>query len=720
MKKRSLSILLALVMVLSLLPFAASAAKNDTVRVIAQNETFLEPSKDGGKPAWTGVLFDTEVQWTKGMTMESALTAAAKSEKVELAITDSSYGAFLSGVGGLLGNDYLYVDETKPEDDPYRATMGSWMLTLNDWFSDAGMSSTAVEPGDTVCAQYSTAYGADIGGDWASTDGRLSSLSFSAGALYPSFDPDVTEYDLYVPVDSVTVTPVAVNKNNKVTVLATGAEEAARWGARTVSVAKNDISVTVANGEKYQIKVIHNVGDHACTAFTDLADNWSRAGICWTVENGIMKGTGEKTFAPDGTTTRAMLATVLYRQSGEAKTDKSAGFKDVKSGDWFAEAVNWAAANKVVNGYEDKTFRPNQPVTREEAAAMLYRYCVTEDVKLTETLEGFQDAKDVQSWAKDAFCWAVQTGVINGMSADTLAPKGTATRAQLAAILWRTFGMNDDMQKALGYLLTQVPAPDCGAEWIVMNFARSQAWTTPGYDAYYSKVAAKAKETQGKMDAAYSTDISRYVLAVTAQGYDAADVGGYDLTALLQDTQAVVKQGVNGAIFALLALDSGKYPSTVRQDYINAILKAQKEDGGFTYNPKDPSDPDLTSMAIQALAPYMQAQEPVGAAVEKALACLSKMQQPNGGFTAWGESSCESTAQAILALNAAGVPLTSDDFVKDGHSLLDNLMSFQAANGGFRHVQDGDVSAYSSEQAVRALVDTYNAGHLGVSYYGVR
>ena len=222
------------------------------------------------------------------------------------------------------------------------------------------------------------------------------------------------------------------------------------------------------------------------------------------------------------------------------------------------------------------------------------------------------------------------------------------------------------------------------------------------------------------MDTSYATDYERYILAVTAQGYDATDVSGYDLTAPLQDAQAVIKQNINAPIFALLALDSGNYPSQVRQDYIDAILKAQKPDGGFTYNPDAPSDPDMTAMAVQALAPYMDGQEAVGAAVEKALSCLSKMQQPNGGFTAWGESSCESTAQVILALNAAGIPLTDENFVKDGHTLLENLTSFQAANGGFCHKQGDAASAYSTEQAVRALVDIYNTGHMGVTYYGVR
>lgn len=718
MKRRSLSILLALVLVLSLLPFGASAA--DTVRVIAQNETFLEPY-NGVEPKWTGVLFDVDVAYTKDMTMQDALAAAALSEGIGLEMSESSYGAYLSGIDGLMDSDYHSVDVTKDFDDPARyTTLGGWMATLNDWFTDTGMSSTKVEPGDTVCVQYSTAWGADIGGDWNSKDGRLSSLSLSAGALYPSFDPDVTSYTLAVPkgISSITVVPAAVNKNNKVTVLS-GSEKEARWGARAVA-AGSDFTVSVTGGSTYKFKVIGSIDNHACAAFTDLKNDWSRAGICWVVENGIMNGMDKTSFQPNGTTTRAQLATVLYRQSGADKNVKSAGFKDVVAGSWYADAVNWAAANKVVNGYEDNTFRPDQAVTRQEAAAMLYRYLVKEKVEITETLAAFKDAADVQSWAKEAVCWAVQNGVINGMGDNLLVPNGTATRAQLATILYRTFSnASDTVQQAMDYMLSQVSAPACGDEWVVMDFARAQARTTPGFADYYGKVEAFAKSTKGGMDAKYPTDLARYTLALTALGYDATDIAGYDLTKALKDVKALQAQGTNGLVFALLALDSGSYPCDSRAAIVDAILAAQKDDGGFTYDPKYDSDPDLTAMAIQALAPYMD-QQKVGLAVESALMCLSKMQQSDGGFTAWGESSCESAAQAIMALNAAGVPLTSEYFVKDGHTLMDNLMSFQQADGGFAHKQGDSSSAYTTEQAMRALVDTYLVVHEGTTIYNVR
>ncbi len=719
MKKRSLCILLALVLALSLLPFGASAA--DTVRVIAQNETFLE-AHNGVEPKWTGVLFDTEVAFTKDMTMQDALVSAALAEGVSLEMTESSYGAYLSGVNGLMDADYRDVDVTKDFDDPARyTTLGGWMATLNDWFTDTGMSTAKVEPGDTVCVQYSTAWGADIGGDWSSTDGTLASLGFSAGALYPSYDPKVTSYTLAVPqgIQSVTVTPTAVNKNNKVTVLS-GSEKEARWGARTVP-ADADITVSVANGSTYTVKLIGSIDSHACTAFTDLKNDWSRTGICWAVENSIMNGMDKTSFQPNGTTTRAQLATVLFRISGEVKPAKAAGYKDVAAGSWYADAVNWAAANKVVTGYEDNTFRPDQAVTRQEAAAMLYRFIVKEKVEITEDLAAFKDAASVQSWAKEAVCWAVQNGVINGMGDGMLVPNGTATRAQLATILYRTFSApTDDVQKAMAYMLNQVSAPQCGDEWVVMDFARAQAWTTPGFADYYGKVEALAKSTKGGMDAKYPTDLARYTLALTALGYDATDVAGYDLTKSLQDVKALSNQGANGLIFALLALDSGSYASDARPEIIAGILAAQKDDGGFTYDPKYDSDPDLTSMAIQALAPYMRADKKVGEAVNSALMCLSKMQQSDGGFTAWGESSCESTAQAIMALNAAGVPLTSEYFTKDGHTLMDNLMSFQQADGGFAHKQGDASSAYTTEQALRALVDSYLVTHEGTTIYNVR
>ena len=220
----------------------------------------------------------------------------------------------------------------------------------------------------------------------------------------------------------------------------------------------------------------------------------------------------------------------------------------------------------------------------------------------------------------------------------------------------------------------------------------------------FDKFKQGLSKTKGKMDAKYPTDYARIALAVTALGYDASNVGGYDLLEPLQNVKSVAAQGVNGPIYALLALDSAGYPSDVRQDYVQAILDAQGSDGGYTWTPDAASDPDVTAMAVQALAPYMD-QQKVGIAVENALMCLSTMQQKDGGFVSWGSANCESAAQVILALNAAGVSLDNEYFVKNGKTVLDNLMTFRMDDGSFRHEKtDENGSAYTSEQALRALV----------------
>ena len=234
--------------------------------------------------------------------------------------------------------------------------------------------------------------------------------------------------------------------------------------------------------------------------------------------------------------------------------------------------------------------------------------------------------------------------------------------------------------------------------------ARGNVTTPPTYADYYAQVEAKVKETEGVLSDRYYTEYARVVLAVTAIGKDAADVAGYDLVAPLTDVEKVASQGINGVIYALLALDSGSYEADadVRAQYVEQILAAQLDDGGFTYMEEYPADPDLTAIALQALAPY-RADAAVAAAIDRALACLSGMQRSDGGFMSWGESSAESTAQAIIALCTLGIDLRDSRFVKDGSSLLDNLMTFQLASGGFCHTADGDYNALATVQSLLAL-----------------
>ena len=176
------------------------------------------------------------------------------------------------------------------------------------------------------------------------------------------------------------------------------------------------------------------------TRFYDVDQTeWYTTGIDYVVKNGLMGGVSETDFAPEAPTTRAMLVTILYRLDGEPAVTKNIPFSDVASGTWYSDAINWAAANEIVGGYGDNTFRPDRDLTREEAATILYRYAKYKeyDVTTTAALTGYTDAASVQSYATAPMSWAVGTELINGTSATTLAPNGGAIRAQIATILMR-------------------------------------------------------------------------------------------------------------------------------------------------------------------------------------------------------------------------------------------------------------------------------------------
>ena len=171
-------------------------------------------------------------------------------------------------------------------------------------------------------------------------------------------------------------------------------------------------------------------------AFTDVEENvWYHDGIDFMVRNGYMNGVSADTFDVEGSLTRAQLVTILYRIAGEPETSAAIPFADVADGQWYTKAIVWAAENGIVKGVNETTFAPNDPITREQIAVILYRYAHeenTEDGKLTS----FPDAKDISGYALEAMNWAVARGLING-SDGKLLPQDTATRAQIAVILAR-------------------------------------------------------------------------------------------------------------------------------------------------------------------------------------------------------------------------------------------------------------------------------------------
>lgn len=163
--------------------------------------------------------------------------------------------------------------------------------------------------------------------------------------------------------------------------------------------------------------------------------------IKYVYEKGLMQGVSEDIFQSATTTTRGMIATILYRMEGEPAVKNASSFRDVADGMYYTKAVAWAAANGIVNGYADGTFQPDQTISREQMAAILYRYAQYKgcDVSVGEdtNILSYTDAAQVASYAVPTFQWAVGAGIINGTTATTLSPKGSATRGQVAAILHR-------------------------------------------------------------------------------------------------------------------------------------------------------------------------------------------------------------------------------------------------------------------------------------------
>ena len=218
----------------------------------------------------------------------------------------------------------------------------------------------------------------------------------------------------------------------------------------------------------------------------------------------------------------------------------------------------------------------------------------------------------------------------------------------------------DNIYTTTGDYISGLGTPDVGSiggEWMVIDLARSGR-TVP--DGYYEKVVEyvqKHADENERLHRAKATDNSRIILALTAIGKDVTNVGGHNLLKGLDSMDYIQTQGINGPIWALIALDSHNYPTSgdvTREKLIQAILDAQLPGGGWNLSGND-ADPDMTAMAIQALAPYYKENDAVKAAVDKALDVLSELQLATGGFGSWGTENSESCAQVIVALTALGI-----------------------------------------------------------------
>ena len=277
------------------------------------------------------------------------------------------------------------------------------------------------------------------------------------------------------------------------------------------------------------------------------------------------------------------------------------------------------------------------------------------------------------------------------------------------------------LNATMAQLAATVTEPAFGTsagEWTVISLARGEYYTTDNayFTGYYNRIIdyvndkAASVNAGGALHKNKSTENARVIMALSSIGKDASSVGDWNLIAPFNDFDWIKKQGINGPIFALIALDTNDYETedtTIRQQCIDFILDAQFEDGGWALS-GSAADPDVTAMALQALAPYVSQSE-VSSAAEKAFATLSTIQNSDGKYASWGTVNVESCAQVIVACTAWGInPDTDSRFVKNNKSVIDAVLAhYSEEEAAFEHVIGSGANDIATDQACYALV-AYN------------
>ena len=294
-----------------------------------------------------------------------------------------------------------------------------------------------------------------------------------------------------------------------------------------------------------------------------------------------------------------------------------------------------------------------------------------------------------------------------------------AAEKAYADILKKAAKKLGDIYKTTGDYIEKLPGDELngfGSEWYILGLARSGRKVSDDYYKAIEKYVSENIDENGRLDEKRATDNAKLVLVLSALDKDVTDVGGHDLLKALSDMDYVTQQGLSGAIYALLAFDCRGYdiPSadknveqTSREGLVKYILDKQLKDGGWAYS-GDKAEPDMTAMALQALAAYYKTDAKVKEEADKAVTCLSKLQNTTGGYDSYGSVNSESAAQVITALTALGIDPDNDArFVKNGASVLDSLCGFYVDGGGFRHVSDGKLDPTATAQGYYALAAYY-------------
>lgn len=706
------------------------------VHVIVENETYLDESLPNSLKK---TLVDGYYDLTN---CDSMMTVALK------ALEGAEYTWNRSGYD--YGTTYLASVE-KDGGTLAEFTGGpnsGWMGTKNDWFVNASFSdfrytNGGLADGDEIHLMYTTKLGADIGGTWSGTDTSLQSLIVSGAKLSPEFSGSTTNYVLTIQGEAtgVTVRFTAANKNYQARMyLNSYKDENSRYmSGDMLSVSSGDV-IYVGVGErawgsmnnggtatKYTIQVVKS-GD--AKELVEIIDDLPAASRLTLDDARTVRMARSLFDALDA------AAKATFKTEHEAQYNKLVACEKIIDDMTAADAVT-TAANKFPDP-DSLTLRDKETVYAAKAALD----ALTADQKQYLTSETISVVDQCYTWMlrteknhvrqliddlpdEDKVTLADKKQINAAKAAYDALPDKTgidATKLEQAVEALKKLeqggsgedtGYSEYLNKALANIKKTVPTPQVGSvsgEWAVLGLARGNANVTNSYyDSYYDRVVAYVKaniKSGEKLDNTKSTEHSRIILALTAIGEDPTSVGGHNLLTALNDLDYVKKQGSNGPIWALLAVDSGNYEYAKREQLIAAILD-ERTGNGWSLD-GGTADADMTAMALQALAPYNDENHPeVKSAIEAALTLLSGMQQNDGGFASFGTANSESAAQVVVALSALGLDANTDSrFVKNGHSVLENLLSYAQEDGSFLHLSDGSSgnNQMAAEQGTYALV----------------
>ena len=359
----------------------------------------------------------------------SPFTISKTSQTVATIGTDK-YTSFADAVSEVPANGTI---EITGGTSPYTGTANKTFTVKNSTSADITVNGQPIEPNKSYTFKYTHSSGGSSGGSSSGkTTYKVTTSAVNNGGVNAS--PSSAEKGATI---TITLSPDKGYKLDKLTVT--------DGSGKTVSTVKKSDTVYTftmpASAVKVGVSYVKATETPSKTKFNDVsANDWFASAVDYVTGKGMMNGTADNTFSPKANTTRGMVVTVLYRLENQPSTS-AASFTDVASGAYYANAVAWANANGIVSGYGSGKFGPNDKVTREQLAAILYRYAQYKkyDVSVGEdtNILSYDDAQSISSYAIPAIQWACGAGVVTGKSGSKLDPKGNATRAEVAAMLMR-------------------------------------------------------------------------------------------------------------------------------------------------------------------------------------------------------------------------------------------------------------------------------------------